>query len=165
MNSPDTICELASRIYSAGAVPEIEIFDTGFINYAKYLIRKKVLRPPYYMNLILGSLGTAPMDLIGLGHMISILPEKTVWAVGGIGRYQLNANVISIASGGHVRTGIEDNLYYDQKRSILADNAMLVERIVSIGRELGREPASPYETRQLIGLPQRQMQEILNNSS
>jgi uncharacterized protein (DUF849 family) len=152
-NPPNAICELARRIYATGAVPELEIFEVGFINYAKYLIRKGILRPPYYLNLIFGSLGTVPLDLIGLGHMLSLLPEGTIWSVGGIGQYQLDANVIGIAAGGHVRTGIEDNLYYDRQRTDLGDNVRFVERIVRIGRELGREPATPGEARQIIGLP------------
>lgn len=152
INSPDTIQELASRIYTSGAIPELEVFDTGFINYAHYLIKKGVLRPPYYFNIILGSLGSAPLDLITLGNMVKLLPEGAVWAVGGLGRYQLDANVLGIAAGGHVRVGLEDNLYFDRQRADLADNVRLVERIVRIARESGREPATPGEVRRLLGM-------------
>src|SRR4030067_889412 len=72
INAPDTIHELASRIYDAGAMPELEVFEVGFINYAHHLIKKNVLRPPHYFNFILGSLGTAPFDLVGLGRMIRL---------------------------------------------------------------------------------------------
>ena len=154
-NPPDVIRQLAERIHGAAAVPEIEVFEAGFVNYTKYLIRKGVLRPPYYFNLILGSLGAAPLDLIGLGHLVSMLPDGAIWSVGGVGRYQLDANVMAIAAGGHVRVGIEDNLYYDRAQTDLADNPRLVERIVRIAREMGREPATPDEARQIIGLPER----------
>lgn len=154
-NPPEVICGLARRMRAAGVVPELEAFEPGFVNYARYLIHKEVLAPPYYFNLILGSLGTAPLDPVGLGYMVQLLPEDATWAVGGIGRYQLDANVMAIAAGGHVRVGLEDNLHYDRERAELADNARLVERIVRIGREMGREPASPAEARRIIGLPER----------
>jgi len=153
VNSPQIICALAERIQSAGAVPELEAFEPGFIHYAKYLVQKGVLRPPYYFNLILGSLGASPLDLAGLGHMIALLPETAVWAVGGIGRYQLDANVMGIAAGGHIRVGLEDNRYFDRQRQQLADNVRLVDRIVAIARKMGREPASAEEARRIIRLP------------
>jgi len=152
LNAPDAIRELAARIYDAGAVPELEIFEAGFLNYAAYLIKKGVLRPPYYVNFILGSLGTAPLDLVGLGHMVSLLPPGATWGVGGLGRYQIDANVMALAAGGHVRVGLEDNLYLDRERTKLADNIQLIERIARIGKDMGREPATPAEARQIIGL-------------
>jgi 3-keto-5-aminohexanoate cleavage enzyme len=153
VNAPETICELASRIYAAGAIPELEVFEAGFINYARHLIKRGVLKPPYYVNLILGSLGSAPLELTGLGHMVDRLPDGATWSVGGLGRYQLDANVMSIAAGGHVRVGLEDNIYFDRQQRDLADNARLVERVVRIAREMGREPATAPETRRTIGLP------------
>ena len=152
VNDPDTIVALAERIYATGAVPELEVFEPGFVNYAHYLIRKGVLKAPYYFNIILGSLGTSPLDLTGLGLMVKSLPSKAVWAVGGIGRYQLDANVMSLSAGGHVRVGLEDALYYDRKRTVLADNISLVKRVARIAREMGREPASPAEARLMMGL-------------
>ena len=150
MSSPaPTTC---ARIYASGAIPELEVFEAGFIHYANYLIGKKVLKPPYYFNLILGSLGTAPLDLLGLGHMISMLPNGAAWSVGGLGQWQLAANTLAIASGGHVRLGLEDNIHYNKERTVLATNPQLVERIIRIAKELGREPASPLETRELLGL-------------
>ena len=153
VNAPDTVRDLAARIYDAGAVPELEIFEAGFANFATYLARKGVLRPPHYANIILGSLGTAPLDLVGLGHVIGLLPDRTTWSVGGLGRYQLDANVMGIAAGGHVRVGLEDNIHYDRGGRDLADNQRLVARIARIAREMGREPATPAEARAIIGLP------------
>jgi 3-keto-5-aminohexanoate cleavage enzyme len=155
VNSPDTIRELAQRIQAVGAVPELEVFDAGFANFATYLVRKGVLAPPHYANVILGSLGAAPLDLVGLGHIVGLLPAGTTWSVGGLGQFQLDANVMSIAAGGHVRVGLEDNIHYDRARRDLADNARLVARIARIGREMGREPATPAEARSLIGLATR----------
>ncbi len=155
VNSPETIRALAERIYASGAVAELEIFEAGFINYTNYLIRKEALRPPYYYNILLGSLGAAPLDLVGLGHMVGMLPKGATWSVGGLGSYQLDANVMAIASGGHVRVGLEDCIYYDRARTRLADNTELVSRIARIAREMGREPATPAEARKIIGLDRR----------
>ena len=152
INSPDTIRELAERIHAAGAVPELEIFEAGFANFASYLVRKGVLRPPHYANIILGSLGAAPLDLVGLGHIIGLLPPGTTWSVGGLGQYQLDANMTAIAAGGHVRVGLEDNIHFDRGRQDLGDNPRLVARIARLGREMGREPATPAEARAIIGL-------------
>ena len=152
INSPDTIRELAARIHAAGAVPELEVFEAGFANFASYLARKGVLRPPHYANIILGSLGAAPLDLVGLGHIVGSLPSGTTWSVGGLGQYQLDANMMAIAAGGHVRVGLEDNIHYDRGRQDLADNPRLVARIARLGREMGREPATPAEARAIIGL-------------
>jgi uncharacterized protein (DUF849 family) len=152
VNDPDSIRELAARTYAAGAIPELEAFEAGHVSYAGYLIQKGVLKPPFYFNLLLGSLGAAPLDLVGLGHIIGLLPAGAVWSVGGIGRYQLDANVLAIASGGHVRVGLEDNPFYDRDRTDAADNVRFVERIARIAREMGREPATPAEARRMIGL-------------
>ena len=152
VNSPDTIRELAERIYAAGAIPELEVFDAGFAHIINHLSRKGVLEAPHYVNILLGSLGTAPLDLVGLGHMVSLLPAGSIWSVAGLGRFQLDANVTAIAAGGHVRVGLEDNIYYDRGRRELTDNVRLVERIVRVAREMGREPATPMEARRMIGL-------------
>lgn len=155
VNPPQTIEALAQRIHDVGAVPELEVFEAGFIHFAKYLLRKGRLQPPLYFNLLLGSLGAAPLDLVGLGHMVDMLPEGSTWAAGGIGRYQLDGNVLAIAAGGHVRVGLEDNIYFDRERTEPADNARLVARLARIGRELGREAAGGDEARAIIGLPAR----------
>lgn len=155
VNSPDTIVELARRIEAAGAVPELEVFEAGFVHYAGFLVNKGILKTPCYFNLILGSLGAAPLDLLGMGHMVSMLPAGSIWSAGGLGRYQLDANVMAIAAGGHVRVGLEDNIYYDRAQTDRADNARLVDRIVRIARDMGREPATADEARAMIGLPGR----------
>jgi 3-keto-5-aminohexanoate cleavage enzyme len=152
VNSPETIQGLAQHMNKTKVIPELEVFEAGFIHYANYLIAKDILKPPYYFNLIFGSLGTAPLDLLGLGHMISMLPNGAIWSVGGLGKWQLPANTLAIAAGGHVRVGLEDNIHYNQERSVLATNPQLVERIVRIAKELGREPASPQEARAILGI-------------
>lgn len=97
------------------------------------------------------------MDLVTLGHMVSLLPSGATWSAAGFGRYQLQANTIAITTGGHVRVGLEDNLHFDERGMELADNPRLVERVVRIAREMGREPASPDEARKIIGIAPRKV--------
>lgn len=155
VNAPETITELARRIYAAGARPEVEIFEPGFAHMARVLADRGVLRLPLYANIILGALGASPLDPVGLGHIVSLLPPGTTWSVGGLGRFQLDANLMAIASGGHVRTGLEDNIYFDRDRRELATSARQVERIARIGRLAGRPPAAPNQARPLLGLQDR----------
>jgi len=144
------IQDLARRMLEREIMPELEVFDLGMINYAKYLIRKGFLQPPHYFNLILGNIACAQADLLHLGLMIKELPEGSIWSVGGVGDCQLPMNSIAIAAGGGVRVGLEDNIWYDTERTRLATNRDLVERIVSIANALGLEPFSPKEARDLL---------------
>jgi 3-keto-5-aminohexanoate cleavage enzyme len=150
VNSPQMIQDLARRMLERGIRPELEVFDLGMINYAKYLIRKELLKPPYYFNLILGNIACAQADMLHLGLMIKELPEGSIWSVGGVGQYQLRMNVMAVAAGGGVRIGLEDNIWYDQERTRLATNRDLIERIISIGKSMGRDPFHPKEARRFI---------------
>ncbi len=152
VNSPQMIQDLARRMQERGIKPELEAFDLGMINYAKYLIQKGLLRPPYYFNLILGNIACAQADMLHLGLMINELPEGSIWSVGAVGDSQLRMNSIAIAAGGGVRVGLEDNIWYDAERTTLATNRDLVERIVYIARSMGREPLDPKEARSLLKL-------------
>jgi len=151
INSPDIIQRLAKRMQENEIKPELEAFDLGMINYAKYLIQKGLLTAPYYFNLILGNIACAQADVLHLGLMIRELPEGSIWSVGGVGDCQLSMNVMSILSGGGVRVGLEDNIWYDVERTKLATNRDLVERIVSIAHALGYEPYTATEARMLLG--------------
>jgi len=155
VNAPQTIVELARRMKDRGIKPEVEVFEPGMINYARYLIHKNLVDEPIYVNILLGNLGTTLATTLDLGHMITLLPEGSVWSVAGIGRYQLTANTLALAVGGHVRVGLEDNPYYDWEEKSPATNRMLVERVVRIAGELGRPAATPKQAREIIGLPTR----------
>lgn len=152
INSPQMIQKLARRMLDRGIRPELEVFDIGMINYAKYLIKKGLILPPYYFVLILGNVACAQADMLHLGLMIRELPERSIWSVGGVGNYQLEMNALALVTGGGVRVGLEDNIWYDAARTRLATNQDLVARIVSIAKTLGREPYKPEETRTLLGL-------------
>jgi len=150
INSPEMIQKLAGKMIKSGIKPELEVFDLGMINYAKYLIKKKLIKPPYYFNLILGNIACAQPTMLNLGLMINELPENSIWSVGGIGDWQLQMNTMAIVTGGGVRVGLEDNIYFDQERSRLALNRELVERVLNVSKALGREPYSHEEARKVL---------------
>ena len=117
-----------------------------------FLLRKGILKEPLYFNILLGSRGTAALNPLNLGTMLAALPAGASWGLAGIGAYQLRANVMALCSGGHVRTGLEDNIWYDADRTTLATNPQLVERIADLALTLGRRPATPAEARAILGL-------------
>ncbi len=151
-NEPEMIRRLAERMRERGIVPELEIFDLGMVDYATHLIERGVLdgtRP--YFNILLGSLGTLSATPLNLALAVQALPAGAVWAAAGIGRYQFAMNALAVTMGGHVRVGLEDNLFLGvQERP--ATNTALVERIVALGRAFEREPATPAETRAAFGI-------------
>jgi len=152
INSPQMIQDLARMMLERGIKPELEVFDLGMINYAKYLISKGLLKAPYYFNLILGNIACAQADILHLGLMTKELPEGSIWSAGGVGDYQLPMNVIAIVADGGVRIGLEDNIWYDAERTRPATNRDLVKRIVMISRGMGLVPFTPKEARELLKL-------------
>jgi 3-keto-5-aminohexanoate cleavage enzyme len=152
VNSPDMIKSLALRIQERGIVPELECFELGMVEYSHYLIRHGILRPPFYCNILLGSLGTLSATPENLAAAVKALPEGCIWAAAGIGRFQLLVNTMAIEMGGHVRVGLEDNVWYDAERIRPATNADLIDRVTRIARSHGRDIATPAEARAIIGL-------------
>ncbi len=154
--SPSRIQELAERMRTRGIKPEWEVFSLEDI--LQDVVRSIGLgldKPPYFINIVLGVnafQGALPYTPRILQLMVDHLPPESVFNVSAIGPAQLPATTQSILLGGHVRVGLEDNLYYSQGE--LATNLQLVERMVRIVRELGAEPATPAEARQIMGLPQ-----------
>jgi 3-keto-5-aminohexanoate cleavage enzyme len=117
------------------------------------LMEKGLLRKPLHFQFVLGAPGGSPGTVKSLVHMLDMIPSDSTWSVAGIGRAQLPLALAGIAMGGHVRVGLEDNIYFS--RGVLArSNAELVSRVVRIAREAGREPATPKETRELLSLKQ-----------
>lgn len=152
INSPQMIKDLVQKMLKSNIKPEMEVFDLGMINYAKYLIRKGFINPPYYFNLILGNIACAQANIMSLGLMINELPEGSIWSVGGVGNAQLKMNAMALVIGGGVRVGLEDNIWYDEERTHLATNRELVERILDIAKALGRIPYTHKEVRGVLGL-------------
>lgn len=155
VTEPEMIARLAGRMLERGIVPELEVFDLGMLDYAAYLVDRGVLREPFYVNILLGSLGTLSATPANLALLAQSVPQGATWSAAGIGRFQFRVNAMAVTMGGHVRVGLEDNLYLDTEKRQLATNAALVERVVALACAAGREPATPDEARALIGLPGR----------
>ncbi|MFC1488079.1 3-keto-5-aminohexanoate cleavage protein [Thermoproteota archaeon] len=152
VNPFSTIKAMATKMKERGILPELEIFEPGFINMAKYLARKGYLKKPLHFSLLLGSLGSIPADIHDLSYLVQSLPTCSNWFATGIGRFQTQINIAAILMGGHVRVGIEDSIYYNYPNQELATNKKLVMRIVKIVKELNREIATPKETREMLGI-------------
>lgn len=152
ISSPEMIQALAREMKLRGILPELEAFDVGMINYAKYLEKKGLLEPPHYFNLILGNIACAQVDLLHIGVMVHDLPPNSLWSLGGVGDHQLMANSVAIATGGGVRVGLEDNIWHDPARTKLARNADLVRRIHRLAEANERKVMTPAELRKLLHL-------------
>jgi len=132
-------------------VPEIECFDSGHIGLALQLRDEGLLRDPLRIQLVLGVPGTGvPASFAQVDHMLRMLPAGAPWSICAIGRSQLPMNTYCLIAGGHVRTGLEDNVWYAQGER--ATNAMLVERVVRLANELGRPVATPAQAREILAL-------------
>jgi 3-keto-5-aminohexanoate cleavage enzyme len=152
INAPEMIHALAQVMATRGIVPELEAFDAGMINYARYLHKKAVLARPFYFNLLLGNIACAQADLLHAGLMVRDLPDDSLWSLAGIGDAQLPMNSLAIAMGGGVRVGLEDNIFYDRARTRLATNAELLHRIHTIAQANERTLMPPSELRRLLHL-------------
>lgn len=152
VNTIATVEYLAMTMKENNIKPELEIFDYGMINLAKYLERHNIISGKKYFNILLGNLNTAPATLSSLSMITDNLPSNSIWAATGIGSFQFPVNVTAIASGGHVRVGLEDSIYYDYNEKVLATNEDLVKRVVRISNELQRPIATAEEARRMIGI-------------
>lgn len=152
INDPQMIQQLALAMKQWGIVPEMEIFDLGMADYAQYLVRKELIDPPFYANILLGSLGTLSATADNLCAVVRALPTGTTWAATGIGRFQFFINSLAVTMGGHARVGLEDAIYFDWESKQLATNAGLIERVVRLSLAAGREIATAEQTRQIIGI-------------
>ena len=131
-------------------VPELEIFDAGHVANARRLASEGLLTFPRHFDFVLGVPGGLDASVRNLVHLVDSLPEGCTWSVAAIGRQQLPMAVSAITMGGHVRVGLEDNIYYSKGK--LASNDELVARVARIAAELGRPLATPEQARELLGL-------------
>ncbi|QUW94765.1 3-keto-5-aminohexanoate cleavage protein [Streptomyces sp. V17-9] len=150
VSTPDMLRAGARRIQELGVRPELEIFDTGQLWFAKQLLAEGLLDDPTVFQLCMGIPWGAPADPGVLQSMVNMLPDGARWASFALGRMQMPWVAQSILLGGHVRVGLEDNLYLGKGNK--ATNAQLVERAVSITESIGARVATPDEARELLGL-------------
>jgi 3-keto-5-aminohexanoate cleavage enzyme len=160
-NHRSDIVRFAREMQRRGVRPELEVYNFAMVEEAEYLIGTGLIEPPYVINYVLntptqgGSRGT-PVNLIELWRR---LPAGAVCNVSSMGRSQLPITTMALAMGLNVRVGMEDNVYY-RYGQLVKENAELVERAVRIARELEREPASPDEAREVLGLRGRRNGEL-----
>lgn len=153
-NSPAFLRDLAKACLEFEVKPEIECFEVGHIVTSLRLMEEGLLKPPLHFQFVLGVSGGSPASVRQVMHMQSLLPNDATWSVCGMGRYQLPMNLLCFIEGGHVRTGLEDNVYY-HRGQLAKSNAQLVERLVRIADELGIPVATPNQARTILGLPTR----------
>lgn len=139
------------EMHRYGVRPELEIFDLGHLSNAKRLAAEGSLAFPQHVDFVLGVPGGLDASVRNLVHCVEALPAGCTWSVAAVGRDQLPLATVAVAMGGHVRVGLEDNIYYSKGR--LARNDELVARVARIAAELGRPVASPDEARLELGLP------------
>ena len=149
-NSFPIMRSILKKMNEFGVRPELEIFDKGHIANARKLARERLLRLPQHVDLVLGVPGGLEATVSNLTDLVDSLPEGCTWSVAGMSRQQLPMAMAAIAMGGHVRVGLEDNLYYSRGR--LARNEELVARVARIAGEAGRAVATPEQARKLLGL-------------
>ncbi|MEU9785527.1 3-keto-5-aminohexanoate cleavage protein [Streptomyces phaeochromogenes] len=153
VSTPDMLRTGARRIQELGVRPELEIFDTGHLWFAKQLRTEGLLDDPTVFQLCMGVPWGAPADPGVLQSMVNMLPEGAQWASFALGRMQMPWVAQSVLLGGHVRVGLEDNLYLG--KGVKATNAQLVERAVTIVEAMGARVATPDEARLKLGLKPR----------
>jgi 3-keto-5-aminohexanoate cleavage enzyme len=151
VNTENTIIKFAKEMNSRGIKPELECFDKAMIDTTIRLHKKGFIKEPMHFNFMLGIIGgiaATPRDLL---YLVNTIPKGSTFCVGAIGRHEFPMITLSIVLGGHVRVGFEDNIYLS-KGVLAKSNSELVEKAVRISKELGRDIASPYEARLMLGL-------------
>lgn len=151
VNRPDFLDTLAAEFKKWGVKPEIEVFEGGMINNALMVAKKGLLDPPLHFQFVLGVPGGLPASPKNLLFLVESIPSGSTWSVIGVGKGHLPMAVMGIIMGGHVRVGMEDNVYYE-KGVLARSNAQFVDRVVRLARMLGREVATPEEARKILGL-------------
>jgi len=154
VNPPQLVRGLAGEMKKRSIKPEIEVFDLAMLHNALYLMEDGLIPAPLHFNFVMGLRGAMPARVEHLAHLKMFLPPGATWGVSAVGAAQLPMAVHAILMGGHVRVGLEDNIYY--RKGELATNQMLVERIVEISRMLGRQVATPDEARAILNLNSRE---------
>jgi 3-keto-5-aminohexanoate cleavage enzyme len=147
VNAPETIRGLVRIMRDRGIVPELEIFDLGMLNFAGVLQKEGLLVGPVVANLFFGNVAGLQANPLEIGVAIERLPAGAIWAGAGLGDYQFVAQSHSLASGGGVRVGLEDGIFFDRQRTTLATNLQLVERVHRQLDLLGRAAMTPTEFR------------------
>ncbi len=153
-NPPQLIDGLARSMLDLDIKPECELFDLAMLYNAADLVKRGLLKPPPHVQFVMGIKGAMPARRPVLEFLLSELPQVlpgATWTAAGVARHQFEVAQWALELGGHCRTGLEDNIRFDETR-LAASNAELVKKIVDVCGRYGRRPATPAEARQLLGL-------------
>jgi len=151
LNHPKFLEELGMTMQEYDVKPEVEVFDAGMLYNSLYYVKKGVLKTPVHYQFVLGAAGGTDATVENLVYLKSLLPEGSTWSALGIGRGHIPILYATLALGGHVRVGMEDNVVY-RKGQLAESNAQFVERAGRLIREFGNEVATPDEAREMLGL-------------
>ncbi len=154
MNTENTIKYFGKRMIEKGIKPELEVFDKSMIDMALRLQKKGFIELPMHFDFVMGVNGGISGDLRDFVFLRHSIPADATYTVAGIGRFEFPLAMAAIIDGGHVRVGFEDNVYLS-KGVLAKSNGELVEKVVRMAREMGREIANPHEAREILGLKPR----------
>jgi uncharacterized protein (DUF849 family) len=152
-NTPGMLRAMGGMMTELGVKPEIEAFDTGHLWFARELVREGVLEAPALVQLCMGVPWGAPDDLNTFLAMVNNVPDDWTFSAFSLGRNQMAYAAAAVLAGGHVRVGLEDNLWLH--KGVLATNAQLVDRAVGIIERMGARVMAPAEVRAKLGLVKR----------
>ncbi|WP_137285244.1 BKACE family enzyme [Halorussus salinisoli] len=150
-NTRGMVDSLYDEMAERGIKPELEVFNDGHLNEVRGLLDRRELDDPVYATLIFGGGTTSPPSPRNLLNAVENLPDGALFNTLGFGRHQLPLTTMGILLGGHVRVGLEDNAYFG-RGELAESNAQLVRRTVELAETLGRQPATPDEARDILGL-------------
>ncbi len=151
INAPDEVRRLAARMMELGVKAELEVYDSGHVDFALQLLKEGLLAEPLQFSIVMGVRGGMAATVENLLNTLRRLPKGAAWQGIAIGKSNLDLSTAAMIEGGNVRTGLEDTLYLS--RGVLApSNAALVSRLATIAGLLGREPASLEETKAMLHL-------------
>ncbi len=153
VNHPKFLEKLGEVLIENNIKPEVEIFDAGMYYNSRYYVKKGFLQEPVHYQFVLGAPGGSTATVENLTYLKGLLPENCTWSALGIGRGHMPIMYATIAMGGHIRVGLEDNVMYD-KDTLATGNVQLIERAARAVREFGNEVATPAEAREMLSLKQ-----------
>ena len=155
MNTENTIKYFAERMNERGIKPELEVFDKSMIDMALRLHKKGYIKEPMHFDFVMGVNGGITGELRDFVFLRGSIPAEATYTVAGVGRFEFPLATAAIIDGGHVRVGFEDNVFVS-KGVLAKSNGELVQKVVRIAKEFGREIATPDEARKILGMKPRQ---------
>jgi 3-keto-5-aminohexanoate cleavage enzyme len=153
VNTENTIKYFGKRMIEWGIKPELECFDKSMIDMVLRLHKKGFIETPMHFDFVMGVNGGIGGDLRDFVFLRGSIPPDATYTVAGVGRYEFPLAMAAIIDGGHVRVGFEDNVYL-AKGVLAKSNGELVDKVVRMAKELGRDIANPAEARQILGIKQ-----------